>query len=89
VDIISELKEFECKVDLYDPWADAKEVHHEYGLEMQSVDCLKKMNNYSAVILAVAHNQFLELDVSEVKNSKTVFYDLKGLFPKHISDGRL
>jgi UDP-N-acetyl-D-galactosamine dehydrogenase len=89
VDIISELKEFDCMVDLYDPWADSTEVKHEYGLEMQSADCLKKMNSYSAVILAVAHNQFLELDVSEIKNSKTVFYDLKGLFPKHLSDGRL
>jgi UDP-N-acetyl-D-galactosamine dehydrogenase len=89
VDIISELKEFECKVDLYDPWADSKEVQHEYGLEMQSADCLKKINSYSAVILAVAHKQFLEIDFSNVKNSKTVFYDLKGLFSKDLSDGRL
>ena len=89
VDIISELKEFECKVDLYDPWADSKEVQHEYGLEMQSADCLKKISSYSAVILAVAHNQFLEIDFSNVKTSKTVFYDLKGLFPKDLSDGRL
>lgn len=89
VDIVSELKEFGCKVDLYDPWADPKEVSHEYGLELQTVDCLKMLKSYSAVILAVAHNQFLELDVSSIKSSKTAFYDLKGLFPKEISDGRL
>jgi UDP-N-acetyl-D-galactosamine dehydrogenase len=89
VDIISELKEFECKVDLYDPWADSKEVKLEYDLEMQTADCLKKIDNYSAVILAVAHNQFLEIDFSNVKKSKTVFYDLKGLFSKELSDGRL
>jgi UDP-N-acetyl-D-galactosamine dehydrogenase len=89
VDIISELKEFDCKVDLYDPWADSKEVKHEYGLELQTADCLKKMSSYSAVILAVSHNQFLELDLTAMKDSKTVFYDLKGLFPKHLSDGRL
>ena len=89
VDIISELKEFGCMVDLYDPWAEANEVNHEYNLELQNSDCMKKMNNYSAVILAVAHKQFLELDVKGIKNSKTVFYDLKGLFPKDQSDGRL
>jgi UDP-N-acetyl-D-galactosamine dehydrogenase len=89
VDIISELKEFDCKVDLYDPWADSKEVKYEYGIELQTADCLKKMSSYSAVILAVAHNQFLELDLNAMKVSNTVFYDLKGLFPKHLSDGRL
>ena len=89
VDIISELKEFGCKVDLYDPWAESNEVKHEYNLEMQTADCLKKISNYSAVILAVAHKQFLELDVKGIKTSKTVFYDLKGLFSKDLSDGRL
>ena len=89
VDIVSELKEFGCVVDLYDPWADAKEVKHEYNLEMQGPDCLKKFDTYAAVILAVSHNQFLETNVGELKKSKTVFYDLKGLFSKDLSDGRL
>jgi UDP-N-acetyl-D-galactosamine dehydrogenase len=89
VDIISELKEFGCVVDLFDPWADAKEVKHEYNLEIQGPDCLKKLDTYAAVILAVSHNQFLEIKVCDLKNSKTVFYDLKGLFPKDSSDGRL
>lgn len=89
VDIVSELKEFGCMVDLFDPWADGREVKHEYNLDMQGPDCLKKFDNYAAVILAVSHNQFLETNVRELKNSKTVFYDLKGLFPKNLSDGRL
>ncbi len=89
VDIISELKEFGCEVDLYDPWADSNEVKREYNLEMQTADCFKKISNYSAVILAVAHKQFLELDMDGIKNSRIVFYDLKGLFSKELSDGRL
>lgn len=89
VDIVTEMKEFGCEVDLYDPWADPKEVQHEYNLHMKSAEVLTKLNNYSAVILAVSHKQFLELNVADLKNSKTVFYDLKGLFPKEVSDGRL
>jgi UDP-N-acetyl-D-galactosamine dehydrogenase len=89
VDIVSEMKEFGCQVDIFDPWADANEVKHEYNLEMKSADVLSKLDNYSAVILAVSHNQFLELNVNKLKNTKTVFYDLKGLFSKELSDGRL
>jgi len=89
VDIVTEMKEFGCEVDLYDPWADPKEVQHEYHLQMKSAEVLTKLNNYSAVILAVSHKQFLELNVADLKNSKTVFYDLKGLFTKEVSDGRL
>lgn len=89
VDIIGEMKEFGCQVDLYDPWADPKEVQHEYNLQMSSADVLNKLESYSAVILAVSHKQFLELNISKLKNTKTVFYDLKGLFAKDMSDGRL
>lgn len=89
VDIVAEMKEFGCKVDLYDPWAEAKEVKNEYNLEMQTADVLKNLDRYSAIILAVSHKQFLELNINNLKNSKTVFYDLKGLFAKELSDGRL
>lgn len=89
VDIVNELKDFGCEIDLYDPWADSQEVKHEYNLEMKTADVLKNLGTYSAVILAVSHNQFLELNINNIKNTKTVFYDLKGLFSKHLSDGRL
>lgn len=89
VDIVAEMKEFGCQVDLFDPWADPKEVKHEYNLEMKTADCMKDLTKYSAVILAVSHKQFLEVKIDHLKNSKTVFYDLKGLFSKELSDGRL
>jgi UDP-N-acetyl-D-galactosamine dehydrogenase len=89
VDIVTEMKEFGCQVDIFDPWADPKEVHHEYNLEMKNTDVLNNLEIYSAIILAVSHKQFLELNVNKLKNTKTVFYDLKGLFSKELSDGRL
>lgn len=89
VDIVKEMQEFGCKVDLYDPWADPKEVKHEYNLNMQNAEVLKNLEKYSAVILAVSHRQFLELPIHNLKNSNTVFFDIKGLFSKELSDGRL
>jgi UDP-N-acetyl-D-galactosamine dehydrogenase len=88
-DIVAEMKEFGCEVEIYDPLADPKEVEQEYQLELKSPDVLKRLENYSAIILAVPHEQFKELDVKKIKNPQTVFYDLKGLFPKELSDGRL
>jgi UDP-N-acetyl-D-galactosamine dehydrogenase len=89
VDIVSEMKEFGCQVDIFDPWADSKEVKHEYNLDMKTADCMNDLKQYSAVILAVSHKQFLETKLNDIKDSKTVFYDLKGLFSKELSDGRL
>lgn len=89
VDIIGELQEFGCQVDVFDPWTDEKEVKHEYNLTTTNKDCMNHLQNYSAVILAVAHKQFLDLKVDGLKKSSTVFYDIKGLFPKELSDGRL
>jgi UDP-N-acetyl-D-galactosamine dehydrogenase len=65
------------------------EVQREYNIDMKSVDVLDKLESYSAVILAVPHKQFLEINVSKFKISQTIFYDLKGCFPKELSDGRL
>lgn len=89
VDIVNEMKDFGCKVDLYDPWANSEEVRKEFKMEMKEPDCLKQLHKYSAVILSVAHKQFNELNISDLKGSSTVFYDLKGMFAKNLSDGRL
>lgn len=89
IDIVTELKDFGCKVDIYDPWASQAEVMHEYNLKLADKGCLASMTDYSAIILAVSHSQFLELNMSQIVKSKTVFFDLKGLFPKENSDGRL
>lgn len=89
VDIVRELKSFHCHVDIHDPWADALEVEHEYNLQMVAGDKLGKLDSYDAVIVAVNHTKFKELNMKGVRSDKRVVYDVKGLFPKELSDERL
>ncbi|MDY5615835.1 MAG: Vi polysaccharide biosynthesis UDP-N-acetylglucosamine C-6 dehydrogenase TviB, partial [Helicobacter sp.] len=84
VDIIKELKDFDCCVEVFDPWADLVEVEHEYGLTLKEIKDFK-MQDYAAVIVAVAHNEFKELDFSN--KGKTIIYDLKGILPKEQVSG--
>ncbi|EES89971.1 Vi polysaccharide biosynthesis UDP-N-acetylglucosamine C-6 dehydrogenase TviB [Helicobacter canadensis] len=86
VDIIKELKDFDCCVEVFDPWADLAEVKHEYGLTLKEVKDFR-MQDYAAVIVAVAHNEFKKLDFSN--KGKTIVYDLKGILPKEQVNGRL
>ncbi len=86
VDIIRELREFDCCVEVFDPWADSKEVKQEYGLELKDSQAFK-LQDYVAVIVAVAHEEFRGLDFSN--KGKIVVYDLKGILPKEQVSGRL
>ncbi|PCN59678.1 Vi polysaccharide biosynthesis UDP-N-acetylglucosamine C-6 dehydrogenase TviB [Acinetobacter sp. YT-02] len=79
IDMVQALKEYELDLDIYDPWVDPKEVEHEYGLA--PVNALKN-NEYDAIILAVAHDQFKQMTAAEIHalgKSKHVLYDLKYL----------
>lgn len=85
IDVIRELEEFGTEVNVYDPWADPKEVKHEYGIEI-----LHSLENltYDAIVLAVAHDTFAELDIDNLSNSNAaVIYDIKSKLDK--SDGKL
>lgn len=82
IDVIDELKEFGCNIDVFDPWADKDEVKHEYDLDLTpELDT----NKYEAIVLAVAHNEFKKLDIKPT--NETVVYDIKGIFTD--TDGRL
>ena len=85
VDVVKELEQFGCMVDIYDPWANAGEVKHEYGRDIISSYV---MNDYDAIVLAVAHNEFKSLDF-RLRNDKTVLYDIKSILPVGVVDGRL
>lgn len=85
IDIIRELEEFHCQVDVYDPWADKDEVAKEYQLQLQN-DI--ELSNYDAIVLAVAHSQFGQYDFQAIR-SKSVIYDIKGFLPKELSHQRL
>jgi UDP-N-acetyl-D-galactosamine dehydrogenase len=87
IDIYQELRNFDIQIDVHDPWANGDEVKHEYGIEIQAH--ISKHTKYSAVILAVAHDKFLHLDIRQIVGSAGVVYDVKGLLPKNIVDARL
>lgn len=90
VDIVDELQEFGCKLDIYDPWADQQEVEHEYGIKTMEENANIYAKKYDAIILAVSHEQFAELDFSRLTNGKdSVIFDIKGYLPKELVDGRL
>ncbi len=89
IDIINELKSFGCIVDVYDPWADKEEVKHEYGIDILSNSDEIKKESYAGVILAVAHNQFKEIDFSSFRTRGSVVYDVKGILNRNLVDNRL
>lgn len=85
IDIYSELKQFGLNVQVYDPHANHEEVAEEYGIEMiDSID-----NKYDAIILAVSHKEFLELNFEKLKNDNTVIFDTKACLDRNIIDARL
>lgn len=89
VDIIDELKEFKCQIDVYDPWADPLEAQQLYGINLVSE---LNDNQYDAVVLAVAHDKFKELGgvkIHALGKPKHVLYDLKYLLTSDASDLRL
>ena len=86
VDVYNELKQYGLDVDVYDPWADKEEVMHEYG-----VSVLNEIPNkrYDAIVLAVAHNEFLEMNINDLKNNQAVVFDIKACLDRNLVDARL
>ena len=89
VDIVAELKDYNCQVDIFDPWVSAEEALHEYGVNVVSAPAAA---TYDGIILAVAHREFKAMGVDAIRQLGTpghVLYDLKYLFPSSASDLRL
>ena len=95
VDIIDALREYSIHVDVYDPWIDRAEAQHEYGLH-----CLAELPGeqgqspgpYDALILAVAHREFIDMGADGLRalgKPKSVLYDVKAVLPADQVDGRL
>ena len=85
IDIYNELKTYDIAVDIYDPWADAMEVEHEYKLALSE----SPAEDYDAIVLAVAHKEFLKMDLRGLLKSEGLLYDVKGVLPKTMVDARL
>ena len=88
IDIIREFETYDVDVDVYDPWASKEEVREEYGFELLT-DASELAHTYEAMVLAVSHNEFLELDIQKLKSDKAVIFDVKSLLPKNLVDARL
>lgn len=85
IDVIRELEGFGANVHVYDPQADVAEVQHEYGLNLIS----KPDRTYNAIVLAVGHKAFRELDMKSISDESTAIYDIKGFLDKEIVTARL
>uniref|UniRef100_UPI0040491CC7 nucleotide sugar dehydrogenase n=1 Tax=Daejeonella sp. TaxID=2805397 RepID=UPI0040491CC7 len=85
IDIYNELRNFDIQVTVYDPWANPKEVKKEYNIEISNQE---PNDQFDAIILAVAHKEFLKLDVKSLAKNG-IIYDVKGILPKEIIDSRL
>jgi UDP-N-acetyl-D-galactosamine dehydrogenase len=85
IDVIQELRDFGCCVDVYDPWADRQEVYDEYSLCPLDVDRPLDLAVYQAIVLAVAHQDFMQLPLTP--SAKQVIYDVKSCLP--LADGAL
>ena len=89
VDVIHELKEYGVVVDVYDPWVDATEAMHEYGISMTEAP---KNGTYDGIVLAVAHASFRKIAAHEIRawgKPNGVLYDLKYAFDANSVDHRL
>lgn len=87
IDIYHELRSFDMEVDIYDPWVNRGEVKREYGVDLLDQSQLPNLNQYSAIVLAVAHQDFLKLNLK--KSINQVIFDVKSTLPKQNVDARL
>lgn len=85
-DIVKALNEYNLNIDIYDPWASPAIAKHEYDIDITNDIPTGK---YDAIILAVSHKEFAELDVKNFGNENHVIFDVKGFLDKELVDGRL
>ena len=85
VDVISALQDYGVNISIYDPWAKPEEVAHEYGLTTTQE---LPTEQFDAVVLGVAHKEFLDLDLTKLKKENSVVYDVKGVLEENV-DGNL
>ncbi len=89
LDIYHTLKEYTNDITIYDPWANAEQIRCEYGVEV--VNNKEKIDRecYDAIILAVAHQEFLTMNLRSLVKENSVIYDVKGVLPRDLVDARL
>ena len=86
IDVVSALKEYNTNVTIYDPWASIAEVKQEYGLD--AVNEIPK-NRFDAIVLAVAHTEFIDLNLDVLKKENSIVYDVKNVIKEGHKDNGL
>jgi UDP-N-acetyl-D-galactosamine dehydrogenase len=89
VDVVHTLRDYRAEVDIHDPLASAKEAQHEYGLTLLAQP---KPDTYDAIVLAVAHRQYVDMGVNAIRawlKTDGVLYDVKSVLPRDGVEGRL
>lgn len=89
IDIIAELNKYHLDITTLDPWADKASVQHEYGLDIINAMEEAKYQDFDAIILAVSHREFFQMDIKKLKKGTSVLFDVKGVLPKELIDKRL
>jgi UDP-N-acetyl-D-galactosamine dehydrogenase len=89
IGVVRELQEYGCNVILHDPWADAGEVRHEYGLELSPRPGKELEAATDAVVLAVSHDKFRDMDFTKFSKKNLVIFDIKAFLSRDQVDGRL
>lgn len=86
VDIYTTFEEYTNNITVFDPWANPIMVKHEYN-----IDIITKLSQerFDVVVMCVAHNEFLQIDIKNLVNENGVVFDVKGVLPRDIVDGRL
>lgn len=87
VDIATELEEFGCQVDIFDPWASPEVVKHEYGKTL--LPAIDHTKHYDAIIACVAHNEFQSFPFAQYKEQGAIIFDVKNFVDRTLVDGRL
>ena len=84
VDVVNALADYGVAVSIFDPWANPAEVFHEYGLQSTNIIPNKK---FDAIVLGVAHKEFIDIDFTTLQNTNSILYDVKGVLEE--VDGKL
>src|SRR5690606_20860755 len=88
-DVVEELRQYACRVDVHDPWADPAEAAREYGVTLVAEP---ERGAYDAIVVAVAHDMFRQMGVrriGEFGRPHRLIYDVKYLFPAEETELRL
>jgi len=86
MDIYHTLSEYSNNITICDPWANPERVKKEYGVQIKGSI---PNETFDAIVLCVAHKEFIEADINKLRNHHSIVYDVKGVLDRNIIDGRL